>query len=99
MSQEKVANHCVDHEEGIRNYSLNTTFALITCEIGEGRSVMEKMSALKPIIEIQRTMGQYDIIVKCEGLNRTELAEFINKEIRSIKSVRSVIILLPASSA
>ena len=60
---------------------------------------MEKISTFKPVSEIQQTTGQYDIIVKFEGMNRTELAELINKEIRSIKAVRSVITLSPVSLA
>jgi hypothetical protein len=44
-------------------------------------------------------MGKYDIIVKFEGMNGTELAELINKEIRSMKAVRSVMTLPPVSLA
>jgi hypothetical protein len=35
MSQEKVTENFVDHDEKIRNYTLNTIFVLITCDIGE----------------------------------------------------------------
>lgn len=99
MSQEKVTKSFVDHDEKIRNYTLNTTFVLITCDIGEEGPILEKISTLKSIREIQRTIGQYDIIVKFEGMNETELAELINKEIRSIKTVRSVMTLPPISLA
>ncbi len=99
MSQEKVTKNFVDHDEKIRNYTLNTTFVLITCDIGEEGPILEKISTLKPIREIQRTMGQYDIIVKFEGMNGTELMELINKEIRSIKVVRSVVTLPPVNLA
>jgi DNA-binding Lrp family transcriptional regulator len=99
MSQEKVTKHFVDHDEKIRNDTLNTTFVLITCDIGKEGPVMEKISTLKPIMEIQRIIGQYDIIVKFEGMNGTELAELINKEIRSMKEVRSVMTLPPVSLA
>jgi hypothetical protein len=34
MSQDKVTEN-FDHDEKIRNYALNTTFVLITCDIGE----------------------------------------------------------------
>jgi DNA-binding Lrp family transcriptional regulator len=99
MSQEKVTENFVEHDEKIRNYTLNTTFVLITCDIGEEGPILQKISALKPIREIKRTMGQYDIIVKFEGMNGTELAELINKEIRSMKGVRSVMTLPPATLA
>lgn len=99
MSQEKVTENFVDHDEKIRNYTLNTTFVLITCDIGEEGPILEKISTFKPIREIQRTTGQYDIIVKFEGMNGTELAELINKEIRSMKAVRSVMTLPPVSLA
>ena len=99
MSQETDKENSVDHDEKIRNYTLNTTFVLITCDIGGAGPVLEKISTLKPVSEIQQTTGQYDIIVKFEGMNRAELAELINKEIRSIKAVRSVIALSPVSLA
>jgi len=92
MSQETVTEN-FDHDEKIRNYRLNTTFVLITCDIGEEGSILKKISTLKPFREIQQTIGQYDIIVKFEGMNGTELAELINKEIRSMKTVRSVMTL------
>jgi len=98
VSQEIAAEN-FDHDEKIRNYTLNTTFVLITCDLGEEGPILEKISTLKPFREIQRTMGQYDIIVKFEGMNGTELAELINKEIRSMKSVRSVMTLPPVSLA
>jgi len=99
MNQETVTENFVDHDEKIRNYTLNTTFALITCDIGEEGPILEKISTLKPVREVCQTMGQYDIIVKFEGINGTELAELINKEIRSIKTVRSVMTLMPISLA
>ena len=99
MSQETVTKNFVDHDEKIRNYTLNTTFVLITCDAGEEGLVLEKISTLKPIREIRQTMGQFDIIVKFEGMNETELADLINKEIRSIKTVRSVMTLPSISLA
>jgi len=35
MSQETDKENSVDRDEKIRNYTLNTTFVLITCDIGE----------------------------------------------------------------
>ena len=99
MSNETVSENFVDHDEKIKNYTLNTTFVLITCDVGEEGPILEKISTLKPFKEIQQTMGQYDIIVKFEGMNGTELAELINNDIRSIKAVRSVMTLPSISLA
>ena len=99
MNQDTVTENFVDHDEKIRNYTLNTTFVLITCDIGEGGPILKKISTLKQVREICQTMGQYDIIVKFEGINGKELAELINKEIRSMKTVRSVMILPSVSLA
>ena len=99
MSKETVSENFVDHDERIKNYTLNTTFVLITCDVGEEGPILEKISTLKPFKEIQQTMGQYDIIVKFEGMNGAELAELINNDIRSIKAVRSVMTLPSISLA
>jgi DNA-binding Lrp family transcriptional regulator len=99
MSQEIVTKNFVDHDEKIKNYTLNTTFVLITCDAGEEGPILEKISTLKPIREIRQTMGQFDIIVKFEGMNETELAKLINEEIRSMKTVRSVMTLPSISLA
>lgn len=88
-----------EHDEMIRSYTMNTTFVLITCDIGEEEIILKKVSALKSVSEIQRTAGQYDIIAKFEGISETDLAELINKEIRSMKTVRSVMTLKPVSLA
>lgn len=58
MNQNKVTENFVDHDEKIRNYALNTTFVLITCDIGKEGPILEKISTLKSISEIQRTVGQ-----------------------------------------
>jgi len=99
MSQETVSENFVGHDEKIKNYTLNTTFVLITCDVGEEGPILEKISTLKSFKEIQQTMGQYDIIVKFEGMNGTELVELINKDIRSMKAVRSVMTLPSISLA
>ena len=99
MSQETDKENSVDHDEKIRNYTLNTTFVQIKCDIGEEGTILEKISNLKPVSAIQQTIGQYDIIVKFKGMNRKELSELINKEIRSIKAVCSVMTLPPVSLA
>jgi DNA-binding Lrp family transcriptional regulator len=99
MHQKTVTENFVDHDEQIKNYTQNTTFVLITCDIGKEGSILEKISTLKPFREMQQTAGQYDIIVKFEGMNGRELAELINKEIRSMKTVRSVLTLSPVTLA
>jgi len=40
MSQETDKENSVDHDEKIRNYTLNTTFVLITCDIGEAGPIL-----------------------------------------------------------
>ncbi|MDE1862121.1 MAG: Lrp/AsnC family transcriptional regulator [Thaumarchaeota archaeon] len=96
--EQHIVEH-LDHDEMIKNYTLNTTYVLITCDVGKEELILKKIATLKPISEIQRTMGQYDIIVKFEGMNEMDLTELIDKEIRSMRTVRSVMTLKSVSMA
>jgi DNA-binding Lrp family transcriptional regulator len=71
----------------------NSTYLLISCNIGKLDEVIEHLGLLDDIKEIQGTFGPYDIIAKVESLSRQHLQKFLVQRIRTLIGIRSALIL------
>lgn len=71
----------------------NSTYLLISCNIGKLDEVIEHLGHLDAIKEVQGTFGPYDIIVKVESLSRQHLQKFIVRQIRTLMGIRSALTL------
>jgi DNA-binding Lrp family transcriptional regulator len=71
----------------------NSTYLLISCNIGKLDEVMKHLGHLDDIKEIQGTFGPYDIIAKVESLSRQHLQKFIVQRIRTLIGIKSALTL------
>lgn len=62
-------------------------FVLIVAEPNMEKLVYDRLKKLKKVVEIHMLFGEYDIIVKTEARNFTELGRFVLKEIRPVRGV------------
>ena len=69
-------------------------FIMINCEMGYELSVAEELSNITGITEIERTIGNYDIVAKVEVQSVKTLRDIITFKIRRIKEVRSTTTLM-----
>ncbi len=73
---------------------MKTVFTLITCDVGTEGKIVETLKTIDGIKEVQRVMGNYDIIVKLEAQTKEDLMKIITQKIRKIANIRSTLSLI-----
>jgi len=73
---------------------MKTTFTLITCDVGSEGKIVETLKTIDGIKEVQRVMGNYDIIIKLEAQTKEDLMKIITQKIRKIANIRSTLSLI-----
>ncbi len=73
---------------------MKTAFILITCDVGTEGKIVETLKTIDGIKEVQRVMGNYDIIVKLEAQTKEDLMKIITQKIRKIANIRSTLSLI-----
>ena len=73
---------------------MKTAFTLITCDVGTEGKIVENLKTIDGIKEVQRVMGNYDIIVKLEAQTKEDLMKIIIQKIRKIANIRSTLSLI-----
>ena len=68
-------------------------FVLINCGVGKKKQVVEHLSALKPVKEVQATFGFYDVIARLESDTKEALDEAIKSKILKLQTVNCVLTL------
>lgn len=68
-------------------------FLLISCGIGKEDGIIEELSKMDDVKEVQKTVGQYDIVVKIVSDSEKDLRKTISSKIRNMDPLRSVLVL------
>ncbi len=72
---------------------METAYILFSCEVGYEDELASLLSQLDEIKELMITYGDYDIIVKAETQNSTDMDNLIISKIRKFEKIRSTITL------
>jgi len=72
---------------------METAYILFSCEIGNENEIASLLSRLGEIKEVMITYGDYDIIVKAQTSNSTQMDNLIISKIRKFEKIRSTITL------
>ena len=64
-------------------------YVAINCEHGFEQFIINKLQSIDGVIEIQNTIGNYDILVKIEAQSLESLRELITWKIRKLEKIRS----------
>jgi len=72
---------------------MNTSYVLISCEVGAERSILAELKSLESIKEISGLFGSYDIIVKLEATSEEKLEDIVISQIRNIQKIRTTVTL------
>jgi DNA-binding Lrp family transcriptional regulator len=76
---------------------METVYILFSCEVGYENDLVSLLSQLDEIKEVMITYGDYDIIVKAETQNSTDMDNLITTKIRKFEKIRSTITLRVAN--
>lgn len=71
-------------------------YMLVNTKYGKKKKVAKKLSKFKQIERVHELYGQFDIIIKIKESTRRKLEDFIQKNIRSLKDIKSTETLVVA---
>ena len=72
---------------------MEIAYILFSCEIGNENELASLLSKLDEIKEVIITYGDYDIVVKAQTSNSTQMDNLIISKIRKFEKIRSTITL------
>ncbi len=76
---------------------MEIAYILFSSEIGNENELASLLSQLDEIKEVMITYGDYDIVVKAETSNSTQMDNLIISKIRKFEKIRSTITLRVAN--
>jgi Lrp/AsnC family transcriptional regulator for asnA, asnC and gidA len=69
-------------------------YVLIKSDLGAEQKVIEQLETLDQVVQIDRTFGDYDMVVKMESENIEKIRETIARNIKKIDKVRATLTLV-----
>ena len=75
---------------------LETAYVMINCEMGAEGTIVEGVKSIEFVKEVLGVFGNYDVVVKLECSNITEIRETIAKKIRQLGRVNCTTTLMCA---
>ncbi len=73
---------------------MTIAFVLIKSDLGAEQKVVEQLEKIEQILLIERTFGDYDIVVKMESEHVEKIREVISWNIKKLDKVRSTLTLI-----
>ena len=73
---------------------MSVAYILIKSDLGAEQKVIEDLQKISQVMKIDRTFGDYDLVVKLEAEHVEKIREIISWNIKKIEKVRSTLTLL-----
>ena len=68
---------------------MTIAYVLIKSDLGAEQKVIEQLEKLEQVVQIDRTFGDYDMVVKMESEHIEKIRETISRNIKKIDKVRA----------
>lgn len=69
-------------------------YVLIKSDLGAEESIIEILKKIEQVLKIERTYGDYDLVVKIESEHIEKIREIISWDIKKIDKIRSTLTLV-----
>ena len=73
---------------------MTIAYVLIKSDLGAEQKVIEQLEKLEQVVRIDRTFGDYDMVVKMESEHIEKIREIIARNIKKIDKVRATLTLV-----
>ena len=73
---------------------LTIAYILIKIDLGAEQNVMEQLEKIEQVGKIDRTFGDYDMVVKIESENIEKIRDTISWKLKQLDKVRSTLTLV-----
>jgi DNA-binding Lrp family transcriptional regulator len=74
--------------------SVTIAYVLIKSDLGAEEQVVDKLLTIEQVVNVQRTFGDYDMIIKMESEHIEKIREVISWNIKKIDKIRSTLTLV-----
>ena len=72
---------------------MNSSYVLISCEVGAQESILAELKSIESVKEISGVFGSYDIIVKLGATSEEEIKDIVVSKIRNLQKIRTTVTL------
>ena len=69
-------------------------YILIKTDLGTEEKVIEDLKKIPQVLKIEKTFGDYDLVIKVEAEHSEKIREVINWDIEKIEKIRGTLTLL-----
>ena len=69
-------------------------YILIKTDLGAEQKVIEDLEKIPQVLKIEKTFGDYDLVVKVEAEHSEKIREVINWNVKKIEKIRGTLTLL-----
>jgi len=69
-------------------------YVLIKSDLGAEEQLVEKLEKMEQVLKVERTFGDYDIVVKMESEHIEKIREIISWDIKKLDKIRSTLTLV-----
>ncbi len=73
---------------------MTIAYVLIKSDLGADQKVIEQLEKLEQVVRIDRTFGDYDMVVKLESEHIEKIREIIARNIKKIDKIRATLTLV-----
>ena len=73
---------------------MTIAYVLIKSDLGAEQKVVEQLEKIEQILLVERTFGDYDIVVKMESEHVEKIREVISWNIKKLDQIRSTLTLI-----
>ena len=76
------------------NIDVAIAYILIKSDLGAEQKVIEDLQKIPQVMKIDRTFGDYDLVVKLEAEHVEKIREIISWNVKKVEKIRSTLTLL-----
>ena len=69
-------------------------YVLIKIELGSEQKVVEQLEKMEKVLKVERTFGDYDLVVKMGSEHIEKIREIISWNIKKLDKIRSTLTLV-----
>ena len=73
---------------------MTVAYVLIKSDLGAEEQLAEKLEKIEQVLKVERTFGDYDIVVKMESEHIEKIREIISWDIKKLDKIRSTLTLV-----
>ena len=73
---------------------MSIAYILIKSDLGAEQKVIEDLQKIPQVMKIDRTFGDYDLVVKLEAEHVEKIREIISWNVKKVEKIRSTLTLL-----